>query len=115
MTVLWRPIDKIAGETVTATPEPQRDDNGDPIAGTSTPFDIVGCAVWPKGTSEDNFRAATTTEDLVLLAPVYETDLAADMTITWRSQTYRVDGEPAPWVHLDGTYAGTQANLKRGS
>lgn len=111
---LWRPIDQLGGETITATPEPERDDNGDPIAGTAEPFDIEGCALWPKGTSEDSFRAATTTEDLVLLAPVYETDLAADMTIERRGVTYRLDGEPAAWLHLDGSYAGTQANLKRG-
>lgn len=115
MSVLWRPIDAIGGETVTATPELQRDANGDPIAGSVTPFDIVGCAVWPKGTSEESFRAAVTTEDLVMLAPVYDTDLSSTMTITYRGREYRIDGEPAPWTHLDGVYAGTQVNLKRGS
>lgn len=111
--ILQRPIRRLGGETVTATPEPQLDDNGDPIAGTAEPFDIVGCAIWPKGTSEDNFRAATTTEDMVMLAPVYETDLSAEMTIERRGATYRVDGRPAPHVHYDGAYAGTQVNLKR--
>lgn len=115
MVVLWRPIEPIGAETVTAQSEPEEDANGDPIPGTSEPFDITGCAIWPKGTSEDNFRAATTTEDQVMLAPVYETDLAANMTITRRGQVYYVDGEPAAWVHMDGTYAGTQVNLRRGT
>lgn len=115
MTVLWRPIDAIGAETVTATPEQARDENGDPIEGEVEPFDILGCSVSPRNSSEDNFRAATTTEDMVLYAPVYETDLLPTMTITWRGQTYTIDGKPAPWVHLDGTYAGTQANLEKGS
>lgn len=115
MTVLWRPIDPIGAETVTAKAEPERDDNGDPIEGTGAEFDVLGCSVSPRNTSEDAFRAATTTEDMVLYAPVYETDLSAQMTITWRGRTYTIDGKPAPWVHLDGTYAGTQANLEKGS
>lgn len=112
---LQRPIEPIGPETVTVTPEAQEDDNGDPIEGTAVPFDIDGCALWPKGTSEDGFRAATTTEDLVMLAPVFETDLAANMTVTRRGVTYRIEGKPAAWIHLDGEYAGTQANLKWGS
>ena len=115
MSVLWRPIDAIGAETVTATPEQARDENGDPIEGAVTAFDIMGCSVSPRNSSEDNFRSATTTEDMVLLAPVYETDLSSTMVITWRGQDYRIEGKPAPWVHLDGTYAGTQANLERGS
>lgn len=115
MSVLWRPIDPIGGESVTVTPEPERDANGDPVGGSGTAFDIVGCALWPKGTSEENFRAATTTEDLVMLAPVYETDLSSTMTVTYRGRDYQADGKPAPWIHLDGVYAGTQVNLKRGS
>jgi len=115
VSVLWRPIDAIGSETVTATPEQARDENGDPIDGDVEAFDIVGCSVSPRHTSEDNFRGATTTEDMVLYAPVYESDLSSTMTITWRDQDYRIEGKPAPWVHLDGTYAGTQANLERGS
>jgi len=115
LVVLWRPIDPIGAEMVTATPELQTDENGDPIEGTATPFDVMGCSVSPRNTSEDNFRAATTTEDMVLFAPVYETDLSEQMTVTWREKTYRIDGEPAPWIALDGVYMGTQANLKRGS
>jgi hypothetical protein len=115
LVILHRPMRRLGGETVTVTPEPERDDNGDPIEGTAEPFDIVGCAVWPKGTGEDNFRAATTTEDLVLVAPVYETDLAANVTVTRRGVVYRVDGRPAPWIGYDGRIDGTQANLKWGS
>jgi hypothetical protein len=115
VSVLWRPIEAIGSETVTAKAELEEDANGDPIEGIGAEFDVVGCSVSPRNSSEDNFRSATTTEDMVLLAPVYETDLSAQMTITWRGQTYTIEGEPAPWVHLDGEYAGTQANLKRGS
>lgn len=115
MTLSRPEITPLGAEKITATPEPQLDPNGDPIPGTSDPFDIEGCALWPRGTSEDNFRSATTTEDLVLLAPVYETDLSAQMTITWRGRTYHAEGQPAPWIHLDGVYAGTQLNLEWGS
>lgn len=95
--------------------EPERDGNGDPIPGTGESFDIEGCAAWPTGTSEDNFRAATTTEDLTMLAPVYETDLSEFMTVTRRGQKYTIEGKPAAWLNLDGSYAGTQVMLKRGS
>lgn len=113
--ILHRPMRRLGGETITVTPELARDDNGDPIAGSAEPFSIAGCALWPKGTGEDGFRAATTTEDLVLVAPVYETDLAADMTVTRRGVVYRIEGKPAAWVGMDGKIDGTQANLKWGS
>jgi len=115
LVVLWRPIEPIGEELVHVEVEPAVDENGDPIEGDATDFDVAGCSVSPRNTSEDNFRAATTTEDMVLFAPVYETDLSSTMKVTWRERTYKIEGEPAPWVALDGVYMGTQANLKRGS
>lgn len=111
---LWRPIEPIGSEVVTFQPEPERDDNGDPIEGTAVPFDVEGCAVWSSGTSEDNFRAATTTEGFTVAAPVYDTDLSSRMTVTWRGRTMLIDGEPVPWNALDDVYMGTQVNTKRG-
>lgn len=115
MVTLARPIDAIGAETVVFTTEPEVDRNGDPIEGTATEYTVAGCAVWPAGTSEEAFRAATTTQDIVVAAPVYETDLSARMTVAWRGQTYTVDGEPVPWISLDGVYMGTQVNAERGS
>lgn len=112
MVTLRRPLRRNGNETVTVKPVGQKDKFGDVIPGTDEPFEIEGCAVYPQGGSEETFRSSTVTENAVMLAPVYETDLTSGATVTWRSRTYHVQGPPAPLTFFNGQYAGTQVNLK---
>lgn len=107
----------IGSEKAMVATEPSLDQYGEVVPGTGDPVEIKGCAFWSAGTSEEAFRAATTTEDLVLAAPVAIDALAANMTVTrpLTGRTYNIDGEPIPWLSLSGVLMGVQANLKRAS
>lgn len=115
MVVLVRPhIDPIGVEVIVVKGEQEYDPFGDPIGGTAEDISIPGCHIYPKGADEAAFRAATTTDDLICLAPVWETDVKSTAVIRWRGKDYHVDGNPMPWTYLDGEYAGTQINLVGG-
>lgn len=113
MVTLVRPhVRRIGAQTVTVQETQELDAHGDPIGDPPEPFDIPGCAVYPAGASEENFRAATTTDDVILIAPVYEGDIKSSATIAWRGKTFSVEGNPMPWLYGSGEVAGIQINLK---
>lgn len=103
----------LGSETVTVKPDLQYDPVGNPIQGTDDSYEIKGCAVYPIGTSEADYRSSTVTENLILLAPVEESTLDSGLAVVRRGRTYSIDGEPQPHVFLDGTLAGTQVTLRR--
>lgn len=105
----------LGAEKITVKVEAQTDEVGDPIPGTESEFEIEGCAVYPTATSEASFRSATVSQDQVLLAPVEETVLAENMTVTRRGKTYSIEGSPVAWLDMRGEIMGTQANLHYGS
>jgi hypothetical protein len=112
--LIHRPfITPIGAETVIVVFPDSVDEFGDPVGSGAPGGRIEGCAVVPRSASEDSFRAATTTTDMLMIAPVYETDLDATHSVVWRGNTYEIQGTPVPWIHLSGEYAGTQVNLKR--
>ncbi len=109
---LARPLRRNGNEKVTVTPVGEKDAFGDVVPGSDEPFDIEGCAVYPQGGSEETFRSSTVTENAVLVAPVYETDITTGATVQWRSRTYHVQGPPGALMFFNGQYGGTQVNLK---
>lgn len=115
MILLVRPhIDPLGEMTVVIKGQQEVDWAGDPIPGTAEDTNVPGCHVYPKGADEASFRASTTTDDLVCLAPIFETDVKSTSVIVWRGKEYQVDGNPMPWLDLDGQYVATQINLTRG-
>lgn len=106
-------MEPIGSETIVVELEPETDPFGDQIPGTGSTETIRWCSVAPRTSAEDENRAATVLDKLVLLAPCHESKIPSTATVTWRGQKYRVEGRALPWVHLDGEDAGCQANLER--
>lgn len=121
MATLIRPhVEPIGPTTAVFIAPVETDPFGDPLPGAGAETEIPGCAFVPRSASEDSFRAATTSTEMMLLAPIYADDLddgdakAEHGTMRVDGQVYQIDGDPLPWRHLDGEHAGTQINLRRG-
>lgn len=103
------------GETITIlrAGAPTQDDYGNDVPGADVEFDVQGCAVWPRTSSEDVRARLQVLEGLNVLAP-YGTDVRPHDRIRVGGVLYDVDGDPGEWrSSLTGTRAGVQIELAR--
>jgi hypothetical protein len=80
---------------------------------TETEVEVAGCAVWPRGSTEQTAGRATVIVGLTAVLPP-GTAVAATDRMRVRGLVYAVDGEPGVWTSpLTGTEAGTEVALTR--
>lgn len=103
------------GETVTVvrSGEPTEDDYGNSVPGPSTEFDVLGCAVAPRSSSEDLQARDQVIVGLNVWLPsgvvVYATD---QMRV--RGALYEIDGEPGTFsTPFTGSTGPVQVSLTR--
>lgn len=103
------------GKTVTilrAGP-PTRDAHGNKVPGADVPTQVVGCAVWPRSSSENTNGRDQVIIGLSVVMP-YGTDVTATDRIKVGDVIYDIDGEPG--VHdspLTGSRMGVEVALTR--
>lgn len=101
------------GETITVVHPRAKGKFGDPGPGTDTPVEIPDCAVWPRGSTEQNFAQSTVIEGVDVLAPPGAVIHPEDRLIIG-GETYQVDGRPFAWrSELTGTEAGVLVSATR--
>lgn len=101
------------GETVSVLHPPALDRYGDPVAGSATTVDYSGCAVWPSGSTEQNFGSSTVTDGIEVLLPPGAIVAPADRLVIG-GNTYQVQGRPFAWrSELTGTDAGVLVSAVR--
>ncbi len=91
------------------------DENGDPVAGTTSSVTYDGVAVAPRvggpGTSSTEIIGrgrAGVIEGFTVYGPI-DMDIAHTDQIEWRGQVYDVEGEPGRWAN---PYSGRQAGME---
>jgi len=67
---------------------------GDPSPGTE--FQLDGCVLAPRGSSEVNDFSQTVLEDVTLFCPA-GADVRASDLVRWNGRTYSVQGTPSVW------------------
>lgn len=105
-------MSELGDQTITVVRPPKRGKNGDPLPGTGSEFDIEGCSVQPRQSTEATDLRDTVTTGLVVFAPGRPDILETDR-IRYRGNLYAVDGEPAFWDELDGEPEHAEVQLKR--
>jgi len=100
-------------ETLLVRVEQATDDFGDPIPPAPTPYEVAGCVVYPRTTSESDFRSDTVVEGLIALLPVKADTLHSTDQVSYRGRWYDIDGAIGQWTYLSGQNAGAQIQLKR--
>lgn len=105
----------LGAETVRIRKQATLDDMGNPaFPGGAASYD--GCAVYPRGTStEAGGREMTVIDGYTVLIPDPGAVVTSEHEVEWARQPgtwRRVEGDPGLWVHLDGTPAGLQVNIK---
>jgi len=103
------------GETVTVVPGPPGSDQyGDPLPVTRVSFDIEGCGVAPRYSTEPTERGRQgVIVGLSIYAPIGSDILSTD-SLRVRGDVYAVEGEPADWRSpFSGWAPGMEIALKR--
>lgn len=90
--------------------------------GDARPTQVVGtyhgCAVYPRRSGEGRFDASTVIVGMGVIVPDPGADITAQDEIEWARQPevwYRVEGQPGPWFYGDGSPAGLEIALTRGT
>lgn len=104
----------LGGESIIRRRPGGFDGFGNPTASTVPDLPLSGCAVYPRGSTEDSGRSATVVVGYTLLIPDTTVDIVESDQVIWRGQVYEVEGEPGIWPYFDGTDAGLQVAMKRG-
>jgi len=87
-----------------------RDNFGDyPNLGTGVP--VTGCAVYPRGTTEESGAASTVIVGYTVQAPGGSVFAAGDR-VGWRGDIFDIEGKPGLWMFLDGEEASVQFAIK---
>lgn len=92
---------------------PARDAHGNQIPGPDVPTQVDGCAVWPRGSTENTNSRDQVFVGLAVLMP-YGTDVRATDRVKVGDLIYEIDGEPG--VHaspLTGSRMGVEVALAR--
>jgi hypothetical protein len=104
----------LGSETLRYRVEAGDDGFGNPVA-AGDPVTWEGCAFYPRGAStEATGREMTVIDGYTALVPERVT-IDANGEIEWAEEpgTWRkIVGKAGVWKHLDGTFAGTQINVR---
>jgi hypothetical protein len=108
----------IGPHTLTRLRDPETDDFGDPVGGTGGELDLVGCAVYPRGSStEEQGRSVAVVIGYTALVPEQVAGEAPDILPTdrlrWLGEDYTVEGEPGQWHHMSGGLGCVQVAMQR--
>lgn len=98
-------------------PPGEKDEWGDTVPGSADPVRVRGCALWPRGSAEEEGREVTVVTGMVALLPVADGVVTAKHRVRHvrSGLVYEVVGDPGAWYFDDDATApaGVQVALKR--
>ena len=102
---------KIGSRTITVVRKPKVDRLGTAPGGTPPEHDVVGCAILPR-TSHEEERGWVVVEGRMIIAP-FGADVLADDLVRVDGVTWEVDGAPGPYENKRGQGKATIFYLKK--
>ena len=103
------------GQTVRAIPGPPGVDKyGDPLPITRVPFDVPGCAVAPRYSTEPTVRGRQGVIVGLTIYPPADSGFLYTDQVEVRGVLYDIEGDPAEWENpFTGDTPGDEIALKR--